>query len=519
MAINILYQPSASALAGVALAGGQGLFKQRQTERSDGINRMLIGAALQDRQQRAGFAMDQARMAAQMQAQQQSQLMDAYTMSLRAAQQQQAFQAEQANRAAEMEAEYAYKGAFSQQQLQQQRELQEMELGQQTALTKMRYGMENDQLNQRQTMAWETGGVEAQEQQIAALQGEMSKNSQNLTPEGRRIYNDLSSKLSAIQRQRTQLRPQQYGQLLGQWQEEFARSGVSNHIQTPPTPEQTWKENSIPLEGGGFAVREPNGKGGFVWKELGKPQSKGSGAGNRRTSTFEDYYEDPTDYWKDLGALRKEMHAEAVREAKAKPGAAMKPPEVIEGSVPMPTDQEVEAAMRKRFGEWRSRVAPKAPTADTSTSPFQMGADGFTGAALPAVPGQVAPLQGAMGDLVDETMAGVVKDNPNSIDARLATLQIQDGQGNVVPLDPGVREGLTPELVQEFAAKGSQDPIADAALFVHNLLNMKQPEPAAPKPQKAFDKFLPQPKTEAEFAALPPGSVFIDPEGKRRRKP
>ena len=42
------------------------------------------------------------------------------------------------------------------------------------------------------------------------------------------------------------------------------------------------------------------------------------------------------------------------------------------------------------------------------------------------------------------------------------------------------------------------------------------PELPAPKPQPAQ---IPSIKSDAEFNALPPGSVFIGPDGKKRKKP
>lgn len=369
MAISIQYQPSAALMGSVALEAGQGLHKQRLADRLEDRNRMVLGAALQDRAAARDFAMSRAQQASQQQARERSQLMDLYANNQRM---QQAAAIEQAQR--QEDRQFSALGDL--QRLHAQREMNGIEFDQQKELTQMRFGLES----QERDRIWQEQGVQATEQRVAQIQGEIAKQVQHMTPEGRQIFNDMNGKLTAIQRQRASLRPAQYGDLLNQWQEEFERSGVREQITPPPTVDESWKESASPLPGGGFAVRESDGKGGWKWKHIAGPSASDRQATRMKAASFEEYYADPTDYSKDYDATEKRLHQDKVRERIAAAGEdEIVDTKRIEAITPLPTEEEVDTEMRKRWGRHRKSVgaAQKQPqpsaqqgSSDTEQQPF-----------------------------------------------------------------------------------------------------------------------------------------------------
>lgn len=384
MAINISYQPAAALVGPVAQRAGEGLFQQRQQDRQQAVNEALLRAKLADRQQQIGFAMDQARLAASLQAQQQQQVMDAQRAQWAMGLQLQEQQYNQALRQQQMRDNLAYQQSRDAQDYQSQQVRLAAQLGMQqqqnTAELQMKqqqYDLLNQQQSQQQDMLWQRDGVESQEKQINQLQASLAKQQQNLTPEGQRLYTDLNNKLRAIQRQRASLRPQQYGQLLSQWQQEYDQSGLENHIQEPPTIDQSWKENSIQLDDGSYAVRETNAQGGFQWKQF-TPKTEGKAG---RGMTFNDHYAEPEKYWSEVNKIKKELYEDRQREAKAaalKSGSA--DPEAAAANVRIPTDDEARRLLRDRYNAHQEEIG----------GPINLGNLGL--------PPQPAPMYGGFGN-------------------------------------------------------------------------------------------------------------------------
>jgi hypothetical protein len=138
MAINIQYQPEANLLGTVANQAGQGMFQQRQADRAQTQNNMLLQATLAERQQRMGFAMDQARLGAQLQAQQIAQRNDLarmnYAANLQA--QQQMFQQQLAVQ--NQQNDLAFRQAAGANQLELQRQMGFAELDQNKQMLQLR---------------------------------------------------------------------------------------------------------------------------------------------------------------------------------------------------------------------------------------------------------------------------------------------------------------------------------------------------------------------------------------------
>lgn len=121
-----------------------------------------------------------------------------------------------------------------------------------------------------QQNVWGTESAQYVEEQVKSIQSAMAKQQRMLTPEGRRLYGDLSGKLRSIQKMRSQMRPGDYSKLLGQWLEEYEASGVQDHIEEPPTPAELYEQSThiIPGTSSAFVVDPATGKGNIQKIEL-----------------------------------------------------------------------------------------------------------------------------------------------------------------------------------------------------------------------------------------------------------
>lgn len=345
MTIKIQHQPNANVVAPVAYQAGQGMFQQKQAARVDDRNRLQLQADMQQQAQQANIAMDMARMEAQRQAQERSLFANLWFDNNRNQQQLQQQAAERDFTREKMVNDYAFRDDASAQAFERQKQLEKMQF---------------DERQSMQDSAWQQGSVGVTEKQVQSITAEMAKQQQNLTPEGQRLYGDLAGKLRAVEQQRAQVRPAQYNALLSQWQAEFEQSGVRNHIQEPPTVEESWSQNAYPLPNGAFAIREQDAKGGYQWKEIGGPtgSSKGSTTPSRAT-TFEERYADPDVFWKDYKATEADVIERQAREEYAKIKGFDKPSFAeFKNAIPVPTREQVQGEMRSRFDTHRAIVNP-----------------------------------------------------------------------------------------------------------------------------------------------------------------
>lgn len=123
-----------------------------------------------------------------------------------------------------------------------------------------------DQRQQQQIQTFHAQGVAVQEDQAKQVQKVLT--SQNLSPEGKRMAGELMGKLRAIQKQRTMLPPDKYGQLMGQWLQEVDQSGIEAHEIKIPSVEESWQQDSKTLDDGTVVVREKNQNGEWTWKKI-----------------------------------------------------------------------------------------------------------------------------------------------------------------------------------------------------------------------------------------------------------
>jgi hypothetical protein len=79
--------------------------------------------------------------------------------------------------------------------------------------------------------------------------------------------------------------------------------------------------------------------------------------------------------------------------------------------------------------------------------------------------------------------------------------------------------GVQPEQVPVPAPDKPQAPAVNP-LRPASTIKRTEPGPTiGGVTQKRIDELLPQPKSEEEYRNLPRGTVFLDPQGKRRKKP
>lgn len=128
MAITVNFQPDANLLGGAAYNAGAGLAAQRMQELLEGRNRMMLGAALQDRAQKMDYTLGAAEMVNRQRANQQAMWLDMQQRAWQNSQaaQQQAWQ--QGLQTVEMQNRYNFQAAVAQQEMEQQAEMQRMTL-------------------------------------------------------------------------------------------------------------------------------------------------------------------------------------------------------------------------------------------------------------------------------------------------------------------------------------------------------------------------------------------------------
>lgn len=353
MAIRVAHEPQAATIANAAFVGGLGDFQRYQDQLALQVAEMQQRAAAQQAQVQA----DQQRM------------------------------------------------AMAQQQAALDRQHDFARMAQQAHLDQARMGMQ-----------WQMGGLQALESNVGGTLAELTKSHDKLTPEGRRILGDLTGKYRALQKERINLRPQQYGEVLARFGEELERSGIRGHVIEPqPLIDQfnaevvdhptyglmsrdrngAWRqaaqlekdkpvpalpplddyiaENVRPLPDGSIIIRQPDGK---ITLEAPKPKTDSlSGAANFDSLYSVDRF--GGDALKAKGAFQTDFdkartRLEAQRQAEAV-AAAGRLPEGAAPPAPKPVkDEEVIAEMRKSFDLWRS-LQPAQPAQQESVTNFRVG--------------------------------------------------------------------------------------------------------------------------------------------------
>ena len=169
----------------------------------------------------------------------------------------------------------------------------------------------------RQT-TWATGSVENQEAEISRRVKDFTRNRGQYDDVGQQIYNDLTQRLNAIRRQRSNVSPGQYSGLLGQWIDDYNNSGLEDHRQRPELWESSAASGYTPTGAEITAERRKNNpdapamSGDPDWTYV--PIVTGSG--DERIKTWD--YSPAT---KEILAAKKEGRTVAAREKTANKAA------------------------------------------------------------------------------------------------------------------------------------------------------------------------------------------------------
>lgn len=391
---------------------------------------------------------------------------------------------------------------------------------------------------------WGLQAIEAQEKGLNADLAGLLKAKDQLTQEGVNILGKLLGKSRAIQGQRANMPPAEYGRILSEFADEVQRSGVHEHIKAPPTPEQLqqqFESETVTIPTGPFKGVYGRDRSGS-WRQVGKPEKP---VENKTPATFEDRYKDFEDFQKDFDAESKRLFQE--RKDSAGEDETPKPP----------TRDEVIKSMREKFEAYKSlqpktdnvSVPPPEPVeapqvAQSAPAPRMLVGNVEAGGLVPVL------------DSLDQVGASGLRPNDKFMlpDARL---YIVDGSGKpraigrtgqlppvetVLPVAEDLAKDLTDqeieahlaskgfpqgtaqiverEAIAKHQAEGHPDPVAAAA--VDAIFDAKQPLPPEPKPVKVEPTGpikLRSDHADEDYKNVHAGQLFVDPNGEVRRKP
>lgn len=375
------------------------------------------------------------------------------------------------------------------------------------------YDMDQTSTQAAADKAWQLDAVKGLEGQIAAI--EKNYAGQQMTDEGKRIYTEMMGKLRAIQSQRNQsqggLRPSDYAGLLSQWTQEFHDSFGSRAealIQKPPTPEEQIAANSVTL---------PDGRIVFIEQRAGGPTFRVEEPPEPKTPIkpvtavpVAEYYGDPE---KGIERYKKD-YADTEKAILARRNAT-----AGENMPVAPTRAEVEKEMREAYESHQKFVGGGDATKKSQEQANLEGSVEYLKQLMASIAGQ-GPVPPVPGPLPAEGLPPVAQ----------------------VPLTQQIPEGTPPEPVdqlplQQPPPEGNPMEVIDPAVM-DRVAQAKMPPLPVPKPWKPTAGPMRQPtKEEAdylaamprdgdfvvigspeEYALLPVGTQFIDPNGNKRVK-
>lgn len=451
MPINVQYQP-VEAIGQAALAAGLGQFRQRQQE-------ILLRQQAQQQQQDLAYAQ----------------------MRQQAVQQANQLQAHRENSYlnAQQDAARLNQNAFFQDRAQQlqylglERDQQRLQFQDTQADEQRQHQL--DFLQAQRDAMWQENAVKDAEDQIGTVSAEISKKSRFLTPEGRQSWMKLSGDLRAIQAQRANLRPQQYSKLLGEWQQEFNRSGIQKHISEPPPVSDQWKQAAVEVAPGYFVAQQPDGK----WMDI---DTRASGAGK-------------------LGAGQPSYMKDAASLGDALDKIKKSQPDKYQGDGVTPvvmSDEEALKILKERESLFQREAAAKQqpmPGGLPSLGQYDQAIQAFQAKAMQ---------DGVLSEEEKQHLANLVQDRSELASGNLPKPpQQRIGPQNTDTMSVNARSPQTPSGAMIAA------PTAAPAIKVDHLNDA---------PKALVDKFMPRPKSKKEFDALPIGTMFVSPDGSLRRK-
>jgi hypothetical protein len=237
--------------------------------------------------------------------------------------------------------------------------------------------------------------------QASRIQEEMAE--ANLTPEGKRIWGELSGNLRAIQSQRSGLRPQQYSQAMQQFFDKYQKSNLDAYRTEPPTVSSEMQSRFQDLGTGMGVFMQPDGK--FQVLELdpsktGSAKSQGDTMSSPAAATFSDVMNDEKRFSKAYEDAEKSLRESYLQNLPADADPGEGPPEF--------TPAQIAVEMERRFMD-QQEAARKAAEARTRARQMILGEDSSPGQA--SQEGQpVVPESTAAGSQSPDPVASMIQD-------------------------------------------------------------------------------------------------------------
>jgi len=422
-------------------------------------------------------------------------------------------------------------------------------------LFKARVEAENKQFMERRELAqqdldakiqrdWVQQSTMKTEMQANDVRGMMAQ--QKYTPQGQKIYGQLSGALRAIEAQRDNLRPAEYSKLLNKWLDDAERAGLDQHIAPPPTVDDRLATGFKDLGTGYGAFMQPDGTIDVrVIDDAKVAANKASAAGEGPEMTAADYFANDTKY---EAGKKRVIDAMRQKYMDANPDATTAPEfsaDEIHDQMLKEFEQHQQFVQGLRGKNQQQGAAPTDNLSPPVAPPGQQGAP-------PQVPPQAtvaAPVSGGTGQGVPLSRTAAENDRraqegiyagPRDENGRVRGATMDDLRRAIENhpelaqqgVDNIIKQIITDEAVSEMAMAGSFKDPRDALIdYYVDQLTPDMPKP--PTPVKVTEikdattrtqaAMLPRPKTGEELAdmlesgKLQPGDMFVAPDGTMQR--
>lgn len=402
--------------------------------------------------------------------------------------------------------------------------------------------------------------------QAAASQAE-------LNPEGQNLYRQWASKLSAVLKSQSGIRPDRLNQVRQQLVQEFDALDLRRFQIKVPTIDEEWQQNAKQLDDGSWVVRERT-KNGMTWRQLGGPKKGVAGQGPMSLdpdAQIRTVLQDRETYNKEIGAAAKrlasrreqmqkdamileqqKLDAEYDKKYAGKPDAPERPKASMP-VIPPPTDEEVRNEMYRHLQGWHQTVTggggmPMAQGGPTAPMPTTQGSPTAPMPTAPPQPGQpMQPGSNASGSPTQQPLVDTLSTNgsagnmpPNGSTmtvTREMRQQVEAANPALAELrkigDPAINAAVNViSGVQAAIATGQMRPddpnaqqlVQRAQMAIQDRSAKLEADRRASAAIKTIGKdkvegALPSIKNAEDYRALPSGTTYRDPNGKVRIKP
>ncbi len=389
--------------------------------------------------------------------------------------------------------------------------------------------------------AWQAQSAILAENEALELHGKLMNN--EALPGLGNVKQKLQAEWQAINGQRGQMRPDQYGQLASQWADKYRSSGIEQHLVPKATAIDKFKSRvAAELPGGGYIVEQPDGK----YVEFG-----GSGGGESGLSgSRSQYLRDPKGFEETRNRLEKNSDT-PVSVQKVIDTRAMEYDEFNKSTekAEMSPKDRVAADAREQAG---------GNMEETRAAQLARMTAGIASAQPPVAPGAPPSLPPPPPEIRDTVSPHLLESltgrkfgpliNPEALERQSRNLDLlygkYPGEGQRIPPrvirghSSGNLEGINPARLPsppDAATPSEKLSYIDASLealrsqykdakempenakFLAEVYSQARREFAEQEVNPTAG--LPLITTKAGYDALPSGAVFVAPTGVKKRKP